>query len=233
MQPLDPIGGNPRPAPNPFLTVPMSLLAAFCLFSCDRQDKGAANLTSALAAAVDDGSLSGLDFPSNGQSSSEIRFNFTGTNLPPMYPATYVWRANLRQQTGYYGLFYWGPNGPFYGVNYYGPRPYPDGTNKSTSNTHKWSIAANGEDPVTDAFGHSTQLGYDAWRIQAFRAYDNGVNKVHELPSAPPLAIPIPSASAASSGASRSTRPPCPCPIYFPNPTTPWPPRRAAPTSGT
>jgi hypothetical protein len=182
MLPTNTVRGKSLPARKNLIPVLGSVLAACCLFSCDRDEgKGPGSLVSPLAAAVDDGALSGLDFPSNGQSSSDIRFRFTGSNLLPMYPATYVWRANLRQQTGYYGLFYWGPDAPFYGVNYYGPRPYPDGSNKSASTAHKWSIAAYGQDIVTDANAHSTQLGYGTWRIQAFRAYDNGVNKVHEF----------------------------------------------------
>ena len=99
-----------------------------------------------------------------------------------MYPATYVWRVNLRQQKGYYCNFYWGPASGFDASAYYGAPPYPDGSgDKSQSLTHKWSIGSSGRDNVTDANGHSTQLGYDTWKTQSLRVYDNGVNKVHEF----------------------------------------------------
>lgn len=176
------VHGDFSPARRPLPRLLGALVAGLMLFACDRQEaKGPGGPVLPTAALVDGGALSGLDFPSNGQSSADIRFNFTGANLLPMYPATYIWRANLRQQAGYYALFYWGPNAPFYGVNYYGPRPYPDGSNKSASTSDKWAVSAYGQDLVTDANGHSTQLGFDAWRIQAFRAYDNGTNKVHEF----------------------------------------------------
>jgi hypothetical protein len=123
--------------------------------------------------------VTGLNFPSNGQTSSDIRFIFSGASLLPMYPATYIWRVNLRQQTGYYTTFFWGPGGAFTGDSYYGAHPYPDGG--FTGTTHKWEISIYGRDFVTDANGHSTQLGYGVWRTQALRVLDDGVQKVHEF----------------------------------------------------
>jgi hypothetical protein len=96
-----------------------------------------------------------------------------------MYPATYIWRVNLRQQTGYYTTFFWGPDGAFTGASYYGAHPYPDGGASGTS--HKWEVSINGNDFVNDANGNSTQLGYGVWRSQALRVWDNGTNKVHEF----------------------------------------------------
>ena len=125
--------------------------------------------------------LTGLDFPSNGETHNDVRFRFTGENLIPMYPATYIWRVKLRQQPGYYTTFFWGPDGPFTGDGYYGCHPYPDGEPKPKSRAHKWELSINGGDYVTDANGHSTQLGYGTWKTQAFRAYDNGKEKVHEF----------------------------------------------------
>ena len=121
----------------------------------------------------------GLDFPANGGAWNDVRFHFTGSSLQPMYPATYIWRVNHRQQTGYYAVMYWGSDGSFNPSAYYGARPYP--TSGSTSTTHRWSFAANGTDAVTDANGNSTQLGYGVWKTQALRVYDNGTAKVHEL----------------------------------------------------
>jgi hypothetical protein len=125
--------------------------------------------------------ITGLNFPSNGDTSSDVRFRFTGANLIPMYPATYIWRVKLRQQSGYYTTFFWGPDGPFTGASYYGCHPYPDGEPKGTSRAHKWELSINGGDNVTDANGNSTQLGYDVWKTQALRVFDNGVDKVHEF----------------------------------------------------
>ena len=124
--------------------------------------------------------LTGLEFPSNGQTKADIRFKFTGSGLQPMYPATYIWRVKLRRQAGYYTTFFWGPDGEFTGNGYYGCHPYPDGEPKDASRAHKWELSISGNDIVDDANGHSTQLGYDAWRIQALRVWDNGSNKVHE-----------------------------------------------------
>lgn len=123
----------------------------------------------------------GLEFPSNGETASDIRFRFSGANLQPMYPATYVWRVKLRRQSGYYTTFFWGPDGPFTGDSYYGAHPYPDGDYKPTSRDHKWELSINGGDYVEDASGKSTQLGYDVWRVQAMRVFDDGQRKVHEF----------------------------------------------------
>ncbi|MDQ3002970.1 MAG: hypothetical protein M3Y08_17125, partial [Fibrobacterota bacterium] len=124
---------------------------------------------------------SGLDFPSNGQTSSDIRFRFTGSALLPMYPATYIWRVNLRKQAGYYATFYWGPSADFTGTAYFGAHPYPDGEPKSQSTAHKWALALDGFNYVNDAKGASTQLGYDVWKIQGLRVFDNGANKIQEF----------------------------------------------------
>lgn len=124
---------------------------------------------------------SGLDFPSNGQTTADIRFRFRGASLIPMYPATYVWRVKLRQQAGYYTTFFWGPDGPFTGVAYFGCHPYPDGEPKPQSRSHKWELSIDGADLVTDIGGKSTQVGYDQWKIQALRVFDNGANKIHEF----------------------------------------------------
>ncbi|WP_280154007.1 hypothetical protein [Piscinibacter sp. XHJ-5] len=127
----------------------------------------------------DDNGTTGLNFPSNGSTSSDVRFRFTGSALLPMYPATYIWRVNLRQQTGYYTTFFWGPDGPFTGASYYGAHPYPDGGAGGSS--HKWELSIYGNDFVNDANGNSTQLGYGVWKSQALRVWDNGTNKVHEF----------------------------------------------------
>jgi hypothetical protein len=123
----------------------------------------------------------GLDFPSNGQTGADVRFRFTGADLIPMYPATYVWRVNLRRHPGYYTTFFWGPDGAFTGASYYGAHPYPDGEPKNSSTNHKWELSIDGADIVEDANKNSTQLGYDTWRTQALRVFDDGKNKIHEF----------------------------------------------------
>lgn len=127
------------------------------------------------------GSIAGLDFPSNGQTTADIRLRFTGSDLQPMYPATYIWAVKLRRHAGYYTTFFWGPDGEFTGNGYYGCHPYPDGEPKDAGREHKWELSISGHDYVDDANGHSTQLGYDAWRTQAMRVWDDGAAKVHEF----------------------------------------------------
>lgn len=122
-----------------------------------------------------------LAFPSNGETRDDVRFRFVGSALPPMYPATYIWRVNLRRQSGYYTTFFWGPDGAFTGTGYYGAHPYPDGEPKPSSQDHKWELSIDGGDFVDDANGHATQVEYGAWKIQALRAYDDGQQKVHEF----------------------------------------------------
>lgn len=125
--------------------------------------------------------ITGLNFPSNGDTSADVRFRFNGANLLPMYPATYIWRVKLRRHTGYYTTFFWGPDGPFTAEHYYGAHPYPDGPIPNDSNTHKWELSIYGNDFVVDANGNSTQLGYDVWKTQALRVFDDGSNKIHEF----------------------------------------------------
>jgi hypothetical protein len=125
--------------------------------------------------------ITGLDFPSNGQTSQDIRFRFMGSSLPPMYPATYIWRIKVRPQSGYYTTFFWGQaDGGFIATSYYGAHPYPDNGLES-GRTHKWEVSINGLDVTNDANGHSTQLGYDQWRTQALRVFDDGTVKRHEF----------------------------------------------------
>jgi len=125
--------------------------------------------------------ITGLDFPSNGQSSQDVRFRFVGSSLPPMYPATYIWRVKVRPQSGYYTTFFWGQaDGAFIADSYYGAHPYPD-NGLDTGRTHKWEISLYGRDITNDSNGNSTQLGYEQWRTQALRVYDDGIVKQHDF----------------------------------------------------
>jgi hypothetical protein len=161
-----------------FTTAALTSSGAFVL-SCT--GLGGTASTSVSVGVTNSGAITGLNFPSNGDTTKDIRFRFKGANLLPMYPATYIWRVNLRQQSGYYTTFFWGPDGDFTGNNFYGAHPYPDGEPKPTSRAHKWELSIYASDFVNDANGHSTQLGYDVWKTQALRVWDDGTNKINEF----------------------------------------------------
>jgi hypothetical protein len=160
-------------------TAALSATSTFTL-SCTGAS-GTASQSKTVTVSTSSGGSTGLSFPSNGTTSADVRFRFTGANLQPMYPATYIWKVNPRQQAGYYTTFFWGPDGAFTGTSYYGAHPYPDGEPKPSSTAHHWELSIDGGDNVTDANGHSTAVAYDAWRTQALRVFDNGTNKVHEF----------------------------------------------------
>jgi hypothetical protein len=120
------------------------------------------------------GAASGLNFPSNGSTGSDVRFRFTGAALPPMFPATYIWRVNLRQQSGYYTAFFHGPESFPNTNSFYGAHPYP--INPPSGNTHKWEIAANFNDFTTDAGGNDNTVQYGRWHTQALVVTASGSN---------------------------------------------------------
>lgn len=124
---------------------------------------------------------SGLDFNGNDDAWTDARFRFTGTNLQPMYPATYVFRVNPRKQAGYYTTFFWGPEGEFNGKGYYGAHPYPAGEPKDESLNHNWELSISGHDYIDDENKHATGVEYGRWHTQALRVWDNGMKKVHEF----------------------------------------------------
>jgi hypothetical protein len=89
--------------------------------------------------------------------------------------------VNLRKQPGYYTTFFWGPDGAFTSLSYYGAHPYPDGEPRNTSDQHSWEVSIAGLDVVKSLLGQSTAVQYGSWKRQAFRAYDDGKNKIHEF----------------------------------------------------
>lgn len=135
----------------------------------------------------------GLDFPGsaavpNGQT---MRFKFPNpqNNGLPIYGpggtgVTYIWRAYPRQQSGYYTAFFWGnDNGGDFNENFlwnngssdtfYGAHPYPD--TQPNGSTHKWEIAAQGNDFVNGT------VVYNRWYTQALRVWSDASGKHHEF----------------------------------------------------
>ena len=119
---------------------------------------------------------SGLDFPGSSAVKATMRFRFR--KPLPLYPATYIWRAFPRQQTGYYTAFFWGnddgkedlstflwANGGRTADAYYGAHPYPD--NPPNGRTHSWEISIEQQDFVNG------RVVYDRWYTQAFRVWSN------------------------------------------------------------
>ena len=91
-----------------------------------------------------------------------------------MYPATYIWKVNPRQQNGYYTTFFWGNEGEFWPYAYYGAHPYP--SNPPNGSTHQWEIAVDGEDILS-----SQSVVYNRWYTQALRVWSDGSGKHHEF----------------------------------------------------
>jgi hypothetical protein len=141
--------------------------------------RGTANASATVAvsaAGSPGGAVTGLNFPSTGSTSSDVRFRFTGAALQPLFPATYIWRVNLRQQSGYYTAFFHGPDGAMNSNSFYGAHPYPK--NPPNGNTHLWEIAANFYDYTTDVNGNDNTVQYGRWHTQALVVTASGPNTV-------------------------------------------------------
>jgi len=113
--------------------------------------------------------ITGLDFPSNGDSPSlaRIAFRFTGSILPDIAPLTIIWRYYPVQHSGFHTTFFHGRgDGGFLGdATYFGCHPYPVGGSSGT--THNWEISATGFDNIIDANGNDTTVVKDQWYQQA------------------------------------------------------------------
>lgn len=142
------------------------VLTANAVFTLVCTGPGGSVAQSVQVTVVGSGGVTGLDFPANQPYTGDVRFRFTGSSLLDPYPATYIWRVNVRHQPGYYTTFFWGPDGPFTAQGYYGAHPYPDGGGSSTL-THKWEVSIEGTDTVTDLNGHNTAIRYGDWHTQA------------------------------------------------------------------
>ena len=142
--------------------------------------------------AAPPGQITGLTFPSNGQSpSAYVAFQFLDVHLnglpiwgPNGQGTTFIWKVKYRQQTGYYTCFFWGNNGTFYwypggsggGVNsYYGCHPYPT-SGDGTGSNHNFEISCGrGVDWVTTRAGgtHPPLKDNATWYTQALRTIRN------------------------------------------------------------
>jgi hypothetical protein len=164
--------------------VSAALLAGTSTFtlSCSGAGGTIARSASVSASASGGGNTTGLNFPSNDDTTGTVRFKFA--NPLAIYPATYIWRVNLRQQSGYYTAFFWGNDGDFWWDNgapntTYGAHPYPD--SPPSGSEHRWEIAVNGGDYVDSVNGTSTAVAYGRWHTQALRVWSDGSGKHHEF----------------------------------------------------
>jgi len=152
------------------------------ILSCMGSGGTTARSVSVSAGAAGGGTIAGLNFPSNDDTTGTVRFKFA--NPLAIYPATYIWRVNPRQQSGYYTTFFWGNDGDFWWDSgtpntTYGAHPYPNVP--PSGSTHRWEIAVNGGDYVDSVSGASTAVSYGRWHVQALRAWSDSAGKHHEF----------------------------------------------------
>jgi hypothetical protein len=157
-------------------TVTAALTDAVNIFSLSCIGRGGAARAVSIV-TVPGGRQSGLDFQGSASATRTVRFRFT--RPLDMYPATYIWRAYPRRQSGYYTTFFWGTGGTeFFWDNgransYYGAHPYPQ--NPPTGSTHYWEIATGFGG---DYFGSPpVPVAYDRWYTQALVARRTGSGK--------------------------------------------------------
>ncbi len=124
----------------------------------------------------------GLNFPGSAAVETTMRFRFL--NPLAIFPATYIWRAYPRRQSGYYTAFFWGNDdgkgdistflwaGRNEADSFYGAHPYPDGGGSATT-THQWEIAVQQADFVNGV------VVYDRWYTQALRVWTDAAGQKH------------------------------------------------------
>jgi hypothetical protein len=164
-----------------FLAAAAASIWTFALTSCERSND--VPITSSTTnAAPPAGTGSGLDFPGSAAVATTMRFRFL--NPLAIYPATYIWRAYPRQQSGYYTAFFWGNDDGQENLNtflwksgkadsYYGAHPYPNPPPNGTN--HRWEIAI-----LQDDFVNGTVV-YNRWYTQALRVWADASGKHHEF----------------------------------------------------
>ncbi|HKJ94973.1 MAG TPA: hypothetical protein VKA32_05035, partial [Gammaproteobacteria bacterium] len=142
-------------------------------------DTATARVDVSVEPAASDEVTKGLDFPGSAAVSSTMRFRFR--NPLEIYPATYIWRAYPRRQSGYYTAFFWGNDDGQGNINtfvdaYYGFHPYPDPP--PSGDQAKWEIAVDFND-----FTSASNVVYGRWYTQAARCWEDPVTgeKHHEF----------------------------------------------------
>jgi hypothetical protein len=130
------------------------------------------------------GTQAGLDFPGSEATTETIRFRFT--KPLDIYPATYIWRVNLRSQAGYYTAFFWGNDGEFrwddghVSNTYYGAHPYPfpapNYVPPEQIGPRFWEISVASLDVLSEE-----QVEYGRWHVQALRVWSGLFGKYHEF----------------------------------------------------
>jgi hypothetical protein len=155
-----------------------SALTANSTFSLSCTGTGGTGNASTIVTVAAAGSMTGLDFPSNGQTTADVRLQFTGAALQPIYPATYIWKLYPRQQSGYHATMFWSTGGTNFWWDagspntYYGAHPYPFNGQK------RWEIAANAGDFHSEA---TTVTQWNRWYTQALRVWSDSSGKHHEF----------------------------------------------------
>jgi hypothetical protein len=140
--------------------------------------------SAATVVTVPDGKRFGLDFPGSAATEETIRFRFTDPLA--IYPATYIWRVNLRSQAEYYTAFFWGNDGEFrwdeghVPNTYYGAHPYPfpapNYVARELIGPRYWEISVNALDVLSEQ-----QVEYGRWHVQALRVWSGLFGKWHEF----------------------------------------------------
>jgi hypothetical protein len=149
--------------------------------SCAGRDGSA---RSSIVVGARDGRQSGLDFPGSAATAGTVRFRFT--KPLDIYPATYIWRVNLRSEAQYYTTFFWGNDGEFrwdehgFPNSYYGAHPYPSPAPHFVApqdvGPRYWEIAVAGLDVLS-----KQQVEYGRWHTQALRVWSDFLGKHHEF----------------------------------------------------
>ena len=141
--------------------------------------------------------LTGLDFPSNGDSGSDIRLVWSGSDLLPRNDHTAIWRAQYVQQTGYYATAWHSANDGSWGsysADYsFGTHPYPcdgeyNGSGQATGPTsgsgteHYQEIAGIGAiDHIQNPDGPWLVVKDGRWLVQARTCETSGSDVVHKF----------------------------------------------------
>jgi hypothetical protein len=162
-------------------------LTATSTFSLTCAGSGGSSAASVAVTVTESAAMTGLEFPSNGDSPSNafVAFQFPdpqNNGLPIWGPnnagATYMWKFRPRQQTGYYATFWWSHNGNFLWDNgapntYYGAHPYPQ-TSSASGTSHWWELATDRGGDFTDTLADSKKaVVQDVWYTQALRVTVN------------------------------------------------------------